>query len=157
MSAKDLKQPFKYRVKNVGNGPLKLWDVFPIGECSPYIQIDFNEEAIEFNDSTYVRVTIGDYWEPVEIQFDTNCQRTGEVIYVLRPRDSQGPNLWLFPNEKYNRDQVCFRDPERYLQLPIIVQSQQDNPLELNFCSIESGGENTSEDFRRSTRSCRIL
>ena len=121
-------------VKNAGTGPLELRDVFPIGECRDYIHVYFNNEAIKPNDTTDIEVTIDDYWKPAEIQFDTNCPRTGKIIYVLRPANFNFPNLWLFPSEKYNRDQVFFHDPEPHLQLPIIVRSNSENPLEIDFC-----------------------
>ena len=143
---KDQEGTIQITVKNAGNDPLKLRDVFPIGECRDYVHINFNNQAIKPNDTTDIEVAIDDYWKPVEIQIDTNCPRTGKIIYVLRPENPQGPNLWLFPDEKYNRDQVFFHDPEPRLQLPIVVQSNSNNPLEIDFCSIKLVDEDTNEN-----------
>ncbi len=132
-------------VKNVGNHPLRLQKVVPIGECAFYIKIDPWEQQIGPKESTDITVKIEDYWKPAKIQFETNCRRTGKTVYVLRPQNSRGPNLWMLPNENYNEDQVFFRDPEQHLRLPVIVQSHQDNPLELNFCPTELKGEKASE------------
>ena len=133
-------------VKNAGTDSLKLRDVFPIGECRNYVHINFHNQAINPNDTTDIEVAIDDYWKPVEIQVDTNCPRTGKIIYVLRPENTQGPNLWLFPDEKYNRDQVFFQDSEPRLQLPIIVQSNSNKPLEIDFCSIKLVDKNANEN-----------
>ena len=134
-------------VKNAGTGPLELQDVFPIGECKSHIDINFSRNLIEEQASAIIDVTINNYWKPVEIQFDTNCPRTGKIIYVLRWENFRGPNLWLFPDKKYNSDQVFFHDPEPYLQLPMIVQSNSDNPLELDFYLKLNGNSVTSHEI----------
>ena len=143
---KNQKRTIQITVKNAGTDLLELRDVFPIGKDRDYIHINFNNQAIKPNDTTDIEVTIDDYWKPIDIQVDTNCPQTGKIISVLRPEDPQGPNLWLFPDEKYNRDQVFFHDPEPHLWLPIIVQSDSDNPLEIDFSSIKLTDENGNKN-----------
>lgn len=151
----DVEKLFVYRstqetvripVKNAGTGQLMLLNVRPIGECEPHIHVDLDKDTIEAQDLTHITVTIRNYWKPAAIRFDTNCKRTGRIIYVLCFKSSQTPNLWLLPSENCSEDQVFFQSPEPYLQLPLIVQSDQHNPLKFSFCPIESEGENASED-----------
>ena len=152
----DVEKLFVYRstqetvrrpVKNTGSGQLMLLKVYAIGECESHVHIDVSEDTIKAKGSTYITVKItGDYWKPAAIRFDTNCKRAGQIIYVLRFKSSQTPNLWLLPSENCSEDQVFFQNPEPYLQLPLIVQSDQHNPLKFSFCPIESEGEDASED-----------
>ena len=86
-------------------------------------------------------MTIKDYWVPAEIKFNTNCPRSGKVIYILRPKLREGPNLWLFPDERYNEDLVFFPEPKPSLRLPVIVQFTQDSTPEFNLCNIKLSSE----------------
>ena len=133
-------------VKNAGTGQLMLLHVHPIGECEPHVRINVSEDTIGAKDSTHITVTIGNYWKPAAIRFDTNCGRTGKIIYVLRFKTFPMPNLWLLPSESCSEDQVFFRSPEPYLRLPLIIQSDQHKPLKFSFCPIESDREDTSGD-----------
>ena len=85
--------------------------------------------------------TINSYRVPAEIKFNTNCPRTGKVIYVLRPKRGKGPKLWLFPNESYNENLVFFPEPKPSLRLPVIVQSDRASAPEFNLCNIKLSSE----------------
>lgn len=128
-------------VKNAGTEDLRLWDVYPIGDSIDHIQVDFSTNPIPPDGSINITVTINSYWVPAEIKFHTNCPQDGKVIYVLLPKRSKGPNLWIFPDKKYNEDLVFFPDPKPSLRLPVIVQSTQDSTPEFNLCNIKLSSE----------------
>ena len=140
------KKTVQIGVKNAGNDPLKLRKVFPIGECQDNVNVEFSSEAIGPGDWRDITVTIDNYWKPVEIQFNTNCRRTGEIIYILRPPNFQGPNLWLLPDEGYDKYPVFFPYPEPHLRMLMIVQSKRENPLKLDSCSIQLSRDHASEN-----------
>ena len=130
------------RVRNIGTEELILRQVFPIGDSRNYISIDLSTKKIPRKSFMDITVEIKDYWKPAQIQFDTNCPRTGKIIYVLCPKGCKGPNLWLFPNEEYNKDYVFFPSPKPSLQLPVIVQFNQESALKFNISTIELSREN---------------
>lgn len=133
-------------VKNAGTEDLRLWNVYPIGDSRDHIQVDFGTESIPPNGSIDITVTINDYWTPAKIKFNTNCPQAGKVVYVLRPKRRKGPNLWLFPDERYNEDLIFFPEPKPSLRLPVIVQSTQDSTSEFDLCNIKLSSEDSWEE-----------